>query len=744
MTRPQGARRLAGLAALMAMLLAALLIWPPDLRSDAAAIFSDRGEQFDPLQSPAGRDGLVLITGPRAQAAASARQIAQVLKADPALARVQLAPVAPSREVLDWLFRHRLHLAPRDAADLRPPALEARNHAARSALSSAQGAVLAEYLLRDPTGAFADLIERVQAQLPKVPLAEGVWRSRDDEAALLFISLRDAPFDARATQALVEKVSALAKRDGLRADLIGPRLIAAQVSAHTGAMASLTSGIAGGLLVLWLLIVFRAPLALAVMMLPLVIGLCVGLLSVQALFGQVHVIALGFGGALTGLALDYPLHLAGHGAQRRHARRVILLGAATTALAFLMMLGAGVSVLGQIGVFVATGLIAAALCACLLPPMSSAPRIAPLLRLAEKWRLPRASAFALIALAALLFVLYPPTQPAPKADLPQALARAVTDLPKKLPMPSARYALRIEAADLAQLSQRGAQMRPAIEQAIAAGALERATLIGDIIKMRGARVPARPELALGDFEQALRSAGMAAGYASVQYQAYREALTTPPPRLPDLAALPELAPILARLEQTPEGLREWVPLFGASEDLAAHLGPLPQGVAFLDLAKPVRDGLARLRQGALIWFAVGIIAALGFLGLALRDHHALARIALLGAAGLSLSAALANLISPGLSIYEIVALTLLTGISVDYGLLAASANASPGNRAQVTAARRSILLCASTTLIAFATMACSPVGILQQIGLTVSFGVLMIAALTLAQVRRDQMETGDD
>jgi predicted exporter len=75
------------------------------------------------------------------------------------------------------------------------------------------------------------------------------------------------------------------------------------------------------------------------------------------------------------------------------------------------------------------------------------------------------------------------------------------------------------------------------------------------------------------------------------------------------------------------------------------------------------------------------------------------------------------------------ALALVIGIGIDYGLLLTLS----GDDAQFGAAARSVLLCATTTLIAFIIMAFSGVGVLEDIGTTVTIGVLAMLAASVVR-----------
>ena len=90
------------------------------------------------------------------------------------------------------------------------------------------------------------------------------------------------------------------------------------------------------------------------------------------------------------------------------------------------------------------------------------------------------------------------------------------------------------------------------------------------------------------------------------------------------------------------------------------------------------------------------------------------------------------LVGGGIGLFHVMALALVIGIGIDYGLLLTLS----GDGAQFGAAVRSVLLCATTTLIGFITMALSGVGVLEDIGTTVAIGVLAMLATSAVRSHR--------
>jgi predicted exporter len=107
---------------------------------------------------------------------------------------------------------------------------------------------------------------------------------------------------------------------------------------------------------------------LLLVMIPLAIGSLVAVASVVLVFGAIHGITLAFGVTLTGVAVDYPIHLVsqfnGSPAQaRQHVRQIwptIRLGVITTLIAYASLIFSDFTGLTQLGLFTVTGLLTAA------------------------------------------------------------------------------------------------------------------------------------------------------------------------------------------------------------------------------------------------------------------------------------------------------------------------------------------------------------------------------------------------
>ncbi|MBY8974890.1 hypothetical protein KHP62_03655 [Rhodobacteraceae bacterium NNCM2] len=713
--------------------LAALAAATVTIRSDAAAVIGPDGGAGRALDTPAGREMVIAFEAPSLEARnAAAREVAAILAADPLVAEVRSGPVPPGKEFQDWLWLHRFQISPPAPEAFSPGAMAARLAEARARMTSAEGMALGDRLIRDPTGSFADLLAQLRTLSGNLTARDGIWQAKDDSAALVFVTLADRPFDTHEVEGLASRVRELAAAASVTPHLIGPRVVAAGISAETERASARTALIALGLLIAWLGVSLGSLARLGLVMLPLSLGFIAASLAVQATFGSVHVIALGFGGALVGLALDYPLHLIGHpGEGRPRAARLVMIGAATTAVGFLAMFGSGIPALMQTGLFVACGLVTAALASRVLVTGQDAPREGawtPDLG----WRLPhRPWVEAGLILAGAIITAMAGSAPAtPLFQPPEEFAQSLERLREMVDLPSGRHVIVTEGDSLGELLAVQSNLKPPLEMAVADGVIDSYTMAGRLIAssdIPGGMSPA------AQFEEtaakALAENGMSPGFAAVQRAAYQAALTAPVLTVDSLAAHPETRRLLAQLEPTVSGWREQVRLTGLTDQAALDALLAPHGAGVTDLVAPIEEGVARIRQDVLTWLGIGAMGAFLCLVIGLRDWRRAAAIARSTAAALGLTVGTITLIGGPPGIFEIAALTLVVGIGVDYGLFLRSTDAGlTGARAQ-----KSVLLCAGSTLIAFTVMAFSTVALLHQIGLTVSLGVLAMLVLNLAK-----------
>lgn len=713
------------LASLLLTLLLSLLLPRLEVSSDVSDIAGGGQSLIKALDSVAGRSLVVAIEHEDlSKRNGVLRAAAALLDAHPDIQSVRFGPQEASQPLLDWLWRYRLVLG---TPNFDPGQMAERLRRGQVMLMRAEGMVLGGKLLSDPTGAFLTLLNRLERRPGSPKAADGVWQSKDGRAALILARFRDAPFEPGPVMQLVSSLGDLA--GDARIHVIGPRVISARINAETTSGARMAAIGASVFLLLWLIFVLKDARGFVLALLPVALGGVTAIICVQLIFGPVHVIALGFGGTLLGLSLDYPLHLLGQ-PQGRQAQNFVLIGAMTTAAGFLAMLGSGVVALMQTGVFVAAGLIAAALCARILIAGESLELRSFVL---PRWRWPgRGRPWVELVLAILaLAVIWRSGTPEPRAlfEPPEDLTASMEKLADWIDLPSERYSIRVEADNLQDLLKTQAELRPLLDDLVQSGQLGGYRMDADMLGDGGnADLPSPADFA-ALAKQALLLAAMSPDYATTQLAEYQRALEQPALSAQDIQELPELSFALARLEIYPGHVRSEISLFNPihPEALTWAVG----GAQLADAAGPLTKGLSSLRHEVLIWLGIGGLASMITLLAGLRDPAATLRLALTTLATAALTGALMSIWTGPLDIFQIVALTLVVGISIDYGLFLRG----PRENESTLDNGGSVALCAGSTIIAFAFMTASPIRLLHEIGLTVVLGVMLALSLHLAKSR---------
>jgi len=717
------------------------------IESDARSLFGLDEAPIAALDTPQGRSTTIAVIDPdRDRRSRIAQKIAEALRDDPQVARLDTGPVAPPRGLVDWLWLNRFRLEPPGAEALTRSAMVAEFAAARAAMATSTGYAMGDFFLRDPTGSFRRLISRIAAART-LGQHGGVWQSLDDRAALMFLTEADVPFDAgreRRLTAAVRKAFESAEPGAAELLMLGPRAITARIGDEIQSGATWTGVVSLTALLFWLAWVVRGTRRLAVCLVPMAIGFAVAAIFVEALFGSVHVIALGFGGALVGLALDYPLHLLSHrglGEDAARTGRLVLVAAATTACSFLALVGSGLPGLMQIGVFIATGLTVAGLVSLWLAANEPAREVRAPAFERMVWRLPAKT--ALLVAVAVLGSSALARLPVLERDLtrmvavPDEIRAGLAELREMTPAPDARYLVLLEGPDAQGVLEAGEAVAPVLDRAVEEKRLARYAMLASYLPSLSRQDRAHALLpAPSDFAIAMRAAAAEAGvnpdYAARIEEAYAAAYAAPTVGVDGLDRFPEVAPLAGLLRRDSGHADGIVLLTGTTNPagLAASIDALGDGrVRFFDVNADLSAQLGHYRDAATLWFAIGAAGALAALWLALGRLRPVAELAAGVAASLAVTVLALVALGDALGIFQIVALTLVVGIGIDYGLFMASA-AGPE---QVRAAARSVGLCAMSTLIAFVIMALSPIDLLSEIGLTVAIGVSCILLISYAR-----------
>ncbi|MFC4160466.1 MMPL family transporter [Chitinimonas lacunae] len=542
---------------------------------------------------------------------------------------------------------------------------------------------------------------------------------------------------------------ALARAEqAVRATAPQGRLLAAGVPLHAEAAAERASfemnligsgSLAAVLLLVWL--TFRSLRPLALVGLSLLLG-CATALSVTALlFGKVHLLTLVFGASLVGVAEDYGFHYfaarQGRPATERHTvLRGLLPGLAlallTSVLAYMALGLAPFPGLRQMAVFSAVGLAAAFLTVCCwfplldrgeLPSTRFAERFAASLQRWPRWRPDRLG----LTLAAVAIVLALPglLRLEGRDDLrqlqgsPAALVAQQIEIGRLLGLPSPAQFYLVEGADAAEVLAREEALKARLDRLVADGSLTGYRALSDWLP-----APTRQAEAATLTAPAERTA-LAAIAAQTGEAVARPPFAPAPLTLPQLLGSP-VAAAVAPLWLGELGGRQYSVLLlrGPTPALLPRLAAagrdLP-GVRWVDKTAEFSQLLGRYRVG------MGWLLLAGYVAVAValwwRFHRRAWRALLPTVLGSLLTLALFGWLGLPLQLFSVLALLLLLGMGVDYGIFLLE---HPGDGSAWLA----VALAGVSTLLSFGLLALSSTPALRAFGLTMLVGEILIWLLT--------------
>ena len=629
-------------------------------------------------------------------------------------------------------------------------------------MASPFSTLLEAWLPRDPTLEVLHLAERWQPRAEPRRI-DDAWFTADGRRALLLVETRAAAFDpdgqTTALDALRAEFARVRGTSTARLVVSGSGYFSSIIKQRTQAEASWFGGIAtaGMILLLWL--AYRHAGFTLLGALPLASGALAGLAVVSWLFEGVNGITLAFGFTLIGVAQDYPLHLFSHLRRGESplvtARRVwppLATGVASTCVAYLAFLLSGVTGLAQLACLTACGLIVAGLTTrYLLPrvtPCSARdPADSELLARVDRrlGRLPRPFVLLLVIplAAALVFWLRPENfwqndlsklTPVPPALLKQDLA-----LRHELATPDLRYLLVASGVDEQDVLARLESLDDPLAQAVHRGAIgsydHAARYLPSDARQR-ARQAKLPDTA--QLQRLLHEAAASSPFDERLFAPFvadiERARGLPPLSRGDLAATPLSLRIDGALFHREGRWYGLISLFDVHDPTAmAALGNAASPyVTFLDLKDASEQLVAAHRSHILLCLDVSALLLVAVIWIALRRPSRVLRV--LAPMVLTTLVILAVLRGFGvpLNLFHLISLVLAAGLGLDYALFFEHASDDPAEQRRTLHA---LLVCALSTLLVFALLACSSVPVLAAIGITVSLGVVSNFLLALLLTR---------
>lgn len=490
------------------------------------------------------------------------------------------------------------------------------------------------------------------------------------------------------------------------------------------------------LLLVWL--AFRSLRPIVLVALSLGVGVVTALTVTALLFGEVHLITLVFGASLVGVAEDYGIHYFAirqslPGAAPRSVMRQLLpgllLALATSVLAYLTLGLAPFPGLRQMAVFSAVGLAAAFFtAACWFPwldrgavkPTRFAALVARSLSAWPRMRFTRRSAPWLMAV--LLLCAGGWWQLRTNDDIrqlqgsPTELLQSQREVGRLLGVPSPAQFYLVQGRDAEQVLQREEALKAGLDTLVRSGAIAGYRAVSDWVPS-AARQQADAALTGRIEANVVAQVGRTLG-ESLQ----RPAFTAPPLTVAQWLADPVSAPARDLWLGAVRGGTASVVMVRGLHDPAvlprlAALDDGADGVRWVDKTSEVSSLLGRYRA-AMTWLLV-LAQAVVFGALWWRFRRNAWRAALPTVLATGLTLAALGWAGQPFQLFNVLALVLLLGIGVDYGIFLLEHDGDPS-------AWMAVVLGAASTWLSFGLLGLSATPALRAFGLTLLFGVLFV------------------
>jgi predicted exporter len=568
-----------------------------------------------------------------------------------------------------------------------------------------------------------------------------------DNNRVLMVETRAPAYDLAAqTEVIADIHNAL---DGAAVKhLLGSAVYGVELQHSVRFEATLFSLIASFALLAIMIARFRSAHRVLGVALPLAAGSTLGLFALTVLFSEVHGITLAFGFTLLGVAIDYPLHLFTHAEHRGSQGQAsvwptLVLGITSTLIAYGAFLFSGTAGLQQLGVFAFCGIITAAAVAGWIAPWSAHENAVgqseiPAMhsRSSPGFRYVPAALVISLALMGLVSNKVFNDNLASLTPVDANLLAADSSVRMQLGVTDIRHLVAIRAADLQDCLEQTERAVASLSKLQGRGTLGGLQSIVQLLPsdatQQRRRLSLRDPHSRAAFDHALQSLPFdpqAFASFTTAWQAESTAL--------DNLSWQQLQ-TERRLTGATNNLlyrdgEHWVSLVFLQrltdpEQVNAELALLANA-DLIDLKQTSQDMVSAYRDRLIqvLATALGVIALLLLWRLELRR---VVWVFLSVGAAVCAAAAGSATWQGGLSLFDLMALTLVAGLGLDYALF----YSRPLNSSDQLATHKAVSICALSSLIVFGVLALSSIPVLRGIGTTVAIGV--IAAYLLARLGR--------
>ncbi|WP_457807590.1 MMPL family transporter [Kushneria sp. EE4] len=493
-----------------------------------------------------------------------------------------------------------------------------------------------------------------------------------------------------------------------------------------------------------LLVVFRSPVTIATLLLPLASGGVFALAVTLWWFQGIHLLTIAFGSSLIGVAIDYALHLqcartlAGHEFRLRRMLPGLALGLVTSVMAYVVQAFTPMPGLRQMAVFAGCGLVGAWLTVVLWLPLMRVRTTPGTRKLAERlWQVltrlrgrlgPRtALVLALVAAAIAGLRLQGDDSLRLINTSSQQLLGDEALVQRELGRDTGTVYLLITAHDSEGFLGRVESLDPMLDGLVEENHLGGHTSLADHVPSR-ARQRANLERTRRLYQQQLDRVYASAGLPPALYERALEALEHSPALTLDQWLASPLGESDQRLwlgEIDRGQVGGMITLNGGIDDHArrqlASLARSDEHIELVDRVEQIGEVLGKLRRQIAQWVAGALV--LLTLMLALRYRRRTWRVIAPAGGAILTVLTLYALLGVPLNLFHQLALLLVLGIGLDAGIFMQE-------HPRAHHAWLAITLSIISSLLAFGLLAFSATPVLHHIGMTTLIGLASVWLLT--------------
>jgi len=713
--------------------------------------------------SPAARLWLLSIEGGSAQQLSQASKIfSNTLRASGKFNSVLNGENLLSDEDQAFLFSYRYLLDPNiNSESFGATNLQTELTERLAELASPLSTFTKKHLRADPTATFRSVLQNMGSQSESPHYFNNVWMTKKLDRAFIVAETKAAGMDLDHQAIIKEFLSdSLAQIPGdkkLQLRFSGSANIGLQSRDQIKSESQNLSILATLFMLSFLFWIYRSPKRVLMTVVPLGTAILFATAAVSFIFDGIHGITLAFGITVLGVAVDYPIHVISHANNKETLAATInriwptlRLGVISTIVGYSAMAITDFPGLAQFGVFSIVGLLTAAyVTRYLFSYMQFSNIDTPrLFNVTAKLDIqPNKAVITGVVLFLALAVLsifntddYWSRDLSELSPIPKHVLTQDNKLRQLLGVDQPRYIVSVQGDDLETLLRRQENLLPVLEQAILAKELSSVQMAAKLLpsqqqqNLRKSSLPA-DKILQQNLEQALSNLP----FKSKVFLPFVADISTAK-QMPNLTYEQlQSSHLGSRLEsmlhQTDDGYSGIVRLVGIHEPekLQQRLTQANlTAVTFIDIKQASSDLVTQFREEAVnrIMWALGLLILI--LALGLRDIPRLIRVIIPVVCAVIVAAAVPLSLGEKLNIFHVVALLLVAGISLDYGLFFSwsaknstlntnvNTNHSNNNHNQTLHA---LSICAISTITVFGLLSSASIPVLHSIGLTVASGV---------------------